>query len=110
MLAGLLPIAAACSLFAPTGSGGRTDVSFVDVRDSALRSVSACDKYAQDLHSWVGYYWSARAPKARWQSDAVVCTAFWPAHSGVDSTLIVVRSTKPRTDQVARRLCTKLAK
>lgn len=113
LLGALVPIAAACSLVAhPTSGQPATYVSFVDIPDSALRSVEqsakGCEALAEDLHSWAGYYWFAAPPTTRWQSATIVCTALWPAHSGVDSTLILVRSSAGPRDRLARRVCSKL--
>jgi hypothetical protein len=108
----LIPIAIACSLFAHTGKEQVTTVSFVDIRDSSLRAQSGregCTQLGQDVHAWVGYYWFPRMASSAWTSESVTCTALWPAHSGVDSTLILIRSNRPGKDAVADRLCAKLS-
>jgi hypothetical protein len=109
MLNALIPIVAVCSLFTHAAPGTTTAVSFIDIRDSAIRA-SPCGYDAQDLHGWADYYWSTKPVPRGWQNDAVACTVLWPAYSGVDSVLILVRSNKPDHDPVALKICAKLAK
>jgi hypothetical protein len=88
-----------------------TAVSYAAILDSAFPAItSSCVDEGQNLHGWVGYYWTSKAPRKNWESTNVVCTVLQQAHSGNDSTLIIVRDTDLSLNSLGKKVCQKLTR